>query len=261
MQISFSPTPSHQITTANVNFYVSPFIHPQRTLQEHDFIYILEGEWGFQLGKEKYLAQKDTLLILGAGIPHRGTTPCMPKTKTMYFHVAPDAQDGTGKGFLLQSEYMACGRGVKKLFSEIVQAHLAGNAKKADRLFQVLLCDLESFATQETDVADAIKHAIHANPERFLSNEDLAKVLNVSLKTAESKFRKKFGMGIHAYALQFKVQEALSFFDLFPEISIKEVSANLGFYDEYHFSKQFKRITGISPGKYKKQRKTEKEPQ
>ncbi|MBR2616866.1 MAG: helix-turn-helix domain-containing protein [Clostridia bacterium] len=255
MQISFSFTPSHKITTANVNFYATPFTHPARTLIEHDFIYILEGEWGFQLGAEKYLAKKDTLLILGAGIPHRGVSPCAPKTKTMYFHVSADALDGADFGFLLQSEYTACGRGIKKLFSEIVQAFLAGNAKKADRLFQVLLCDLESLDIQGTDVADAIKHAIHANPERFLSNEELASSLNVSLKTAENKFRKKFGTGIHAYTLQFKMQEALSYFDLFPEISIKEVSANLGFYDEYHFSKQFKRFVGISPGQYKKQMK------
>ncbi len=255
MQISFSHTPSHKITTANVNFYATPFTHPARTLSEHDFIYILEGEWEFQLGNERLRAQKDALLILGAGIPHRGISPCAPKTKTMYFHVSADALDGTGAGFLLQSEYTACGRGIKKLFSEIVQAHLSGNTKKADRLFQVLLCDLESVATEGTDVAEAIKHAIHVSPERFISNEELANSLNVSLKTAENKFRKKFGMGIHAYTLQFKMQEALSYFNLFPEISIKEVSANLGFYDEYHFSKQFKRIMGVSPGKYKKQRK------
>lgn len=255
MQLSFSFNPGHQITTANVNFYATPFTHPKRTLAEHDFIYILEGAWDFQLGNETYRAEKDTLLILGAGIPHGGISPCAPKTKTMYFHVTPDALDGSGAGFLLQSEYTACGRGVKKLFSEIVQSHLAGNTKKADRLFQVLLCDLEAAATDRYDVADAVKHAIHATPERFLSNEELAKSLNVSLKTAESKFRKKFGMGIHAYTLHFKVQEALSYFDLFPEISIKEVSANLGFYDEYHFSKQFKRVMGVSPGKYKTGRK------
>ncbi|MBQ1954958.1 MAG: AraC family transcriptional regulator, partial [Clostridia bacterium] len=42
-----------------------------------------------------------------------------------------------------------------------------------------------------------------------------------------------------------------SYFRNFPEMSIKEVAGNLGFYDEYHFSKQFKKITGLSPLKYR----------
>ena len=54
--------------------------------------------------------------------------------------------------------------------------------------------------------------------------------------------------------LEYKIKEAISYFDMFPEMSIKETAYNLGFYDEYHFSKQFKRIVGVSPHKYKKEK-------
>ena len=71
------------------------------------------------------------------------------------------------------------------------------------------------------------------------------------MKTAENKFKEKFGITIHKYILDFKIKEAVHYFDVFPDISVKEVAFNLGFYDEYHFSKQFKSIMGISPLGYK----------
>ncbi len=76
----------------------------------------------------------------------------------------------------------------------------------------------------------------------------------VSVKTAENKFKASFGTTIHQYILNFKIEEAISYFNKFEDMTIKEISYNLGFYDEYHFSKQFKKIMNVSPLKYKKQR-------
>ena len=35
-------------------------------------------------------------------------------------------------------------------------------------------------------------------------------------------------------------------------LTLKEVAVTFGFYDEYHFSKQFKKIMRVSPSKYKR---------
>ena len=105
---------------------------------------------------------------------------------------------------------------------------------------------------KEITVAQKIQSIIHEYPERFFGNEELAHMMNVSVKTAENKFKAAFGKTIHQYILDFKIREAMAYFDRFKDISVKEVAYNLGFCDEYHFSKQFQKHTGISPSKYKK---------
>ncbi len=254
MENKFSLNIIHSVTEANINFYASPFVHPKRTMSQHDFIYMLDGEWQLGQNGEVYNIKKDDLLILGANNMHYGISPCAPKTKTMYFHVKSEAKDLDIPDLSLPSLFTSPGKNVKKVFSEIVRAILSGNKRKANLYFELLLLELDETKRHigAVEVAAKIKNLIHDNPEVFFSNEELAQAANVSVKTAENKFKAAYGKTIHAYILDFKIKEAITTFEVFPEMSIKEIAYNLGFYDEYHFSKQFKKITGKSPSEYKR---------
>ncbi len=263
MKTSFNLTSRRTITEANINYYAQPFIHPARTMLEHDFIYLLDGEWKIKQNNEVYFLKKDTLLLLSAKNRHRGVTPCTAGTKTMYFHVAWAPGDFSGEDVkdpqLNQTGvaafwHTALNPNIKKVFYEIVNAKLLGQSKKAAILFELLLCELlESPCTAPLSrTAEHIKDLIHQNPERFFSNTELARQAGVSLKSAETKFKAQFGVTIHQYMLQFKMNQAILLFKNFPEVPMKEIAYNLGFYDEYHFSKQFKKQTGLSPSAYKK---------
>ena len=248
----------HTVTDANINFYTTPFIHPKRKMQEHDFIYLLQGEWALGQNGQTYNLCEDSLLILFAGNTHYGVTPCRAETKTMYFHVSCEEGDR-----FLQNDSLSCidthidasnNKNIKKLFAEVVNAKLSGEQRKANLYFELLLCELTSqkMCLKELKGAHKIQSILHENPVRFFGNQVLADMMNVSVKTAESKFKAAFGKTIHQYMLDFKIQEATSYFDRFDEISVKEVAYNLGFCDEYHFSKQFLKHTGRSPSNYKK---------
>jgi AraC-like DNA-binding protein len=242
----------HHVTEANINYYGAPFVHPRRMMKEHDFIYLIDGEWKIGQNDEEFTLTPDTVLILSANNVHYGVSPCAAGTKTMYFHVE-NIKKGEEK-VLLESFIDAKGNPlIKKLFSEIVHHKLEGNGRKADLYFELLLSELnENNVLNGVDVTVKIKNIIHLNPEKFFSNQYLASMAGVSVKTAEYKFKSEYGKTIHQYMLEFKIKEAISYFVTFPEISIKEIAYNLGFYDEYHFSKQFKKITGVSPAEYRK---------
>lgn len=250
MYTNFSYDAPYTICEANINFYLNPFVHPKRKMKEHDFIYILQGEWEFGQDDERFTATKDNILILTAEHTHFGILPCSPNTKTMYFHVdCRNLSEKTNNDTTLNSLIdVSENPNVKKYFSEVVNCKLQGRQKQADIFFKLLLCEL-SHPTEisRNSTALKIRKLIHNNPERFFTNSEIAKICNVSVKTAENHFKAAFKSTIHQYTLEFKINEAVNYFKNFPEITIKEVAYNLGFYDEYHFSKQFKKIMRVSP--------------
>ena len=263
MKNVFSTEKLHRVKEANINFYTTPFIHPKRKMRDHDFIYLLQGGWKLGQNEKIYTLKKDSLIILSADNTHYGAAACEEATKTMYFHVSQEEGDKSFSADNTEDKGIPTlidaseNKHIKKLFSEIVNAYLSGNKRKADLYFELLICELSenNIDSADTHTALKIKKIIHNNPEKFISNEELARMTNVSVKTAENKFKAAFGTTIHQYILSFKIKEAVSYFTLFPEMSVKEIASNLGFYDEYHFSKQFKKIMGVSPLKYKESNK------
>ncbi|MBE6729703.1 MAG: helix-turn-helix transcriptional regulator [Ruminococcaceae bacterium] len=250
----------HTVTEADINYYAVPFLHPKRIMNEHDFIYVLDGEWKIGQNNEVFSLKKDSLLILAAGNSHYGVDHCLPKTKTMYFHISGLEGEGVisdsqnNDGVIIDTMIDASlNSNIKRLFFEIVNSKLLGNNRKASLYFELLLCELSEYNLKpdETDLAVKLKKIIHRNPEKFYSNNELAQLVGVSAKTCENKFKAAFSITMHQYMLEFKIKEAISYFEMFPQMSIKETAYNLGFYDEYHFSKQFKKIMGVSPTKYR----------
>lgn len=262
MQNIFRTDVRHHILEANINFYKLPFVHPERILNEHDFIYMIEGEWKFGQNNEIFTLKENQILILAAGNRHLGLAPCSANTKTMYFHASCEKGDRPRRDAetLLQNDVLvdtlidvSDNKRIKKCFLDIVNNKRAGNEWKSSIYFDFLLCELSEKRLHISNdrIETKIMDMIHNNPEKFFSNAELAQSVNVSVKTAETKFKATFGKTIHQYILDFKINKAMYYFDEFKEMSVKEVAYNLGFYDEYHFSNQFSKHTGISPSKYK----------
>lgn len=92
-----------------------------------------------------------------------------------------------------------------------------------------------------------------------VNNTQIAGELNISPIRFSHLFKNEMGISPQRYCLQVKMAVADQFLHL--GWSIEDVAFACGFADRYHFSKEFKKYQGISPGKWQKlfsqQKKTE----
>lgn len=72
--------------------------------------------------------------------------------------------------------------------------------------------------------------------------------MGMSYDTFRKKFTRKVGMSPMAYQLQVRMDRARL---LLNSLSVKETAAQLGYSDQYLFSRQFKKAMGVSPGRYR----------
>lgn len=95
-------------------------------------------------------------------------------------------------------------------------------------------------------------HYIHCHCLATLRVKDIATYCNLSVNYLSQKFKQDTGINLKKYIdsqLLDKAQEKL----IFSTQSIKNISQEMCFTDEFHFSKFFKNHTGISPKEYRLQ--------
>ena len=67
-----------QISAANYIYYADGCPHPDRIMQEHDFVYMINGEWEILQNEVPFTAMNDDVFILHADQHHSGNKNCTP---------------------------------------------------------------------------------------------------------------------------------------------------------------------------------------
>jgi AraC-like DNA-binding protein len=95
-----------------------------------------------------------------------------------------------------------------------------------------------------------VRDYMHEHLERPVSAPELAKVAGLSRFQLTRQFQKMYGLPLHAYHLQVRLEQAKC--DLRKGQPIAAVAANLGFSDQSHLHRRFQRSFGVAPGEWRK---------
>src|SRR5206468_7519190 len=83
-----------------------------------------------------------------------------------------------------------------------------------------------------------------------LTLDDLSDEVGVHPVHLSRVFRRFIGEGIGEHVHRLRVRAACEQMRV-PEMTMAEISLNLGFSDQSHFTRAFRRVTGISPGRFR----------
>jgi AraC-like DNA-binding protein len=264
VKIIFNLSTDRKIIIAGQNVFLTPQPHPTRLLEEHVISYVIKGGWKLNIGGEIISAKADTIFIQPANITHTGIKNCPAGTQTMFIHFANTPQDGITKeesgdnptgGVCINALTDISGNPeIKRLFIKVINEYKNKDTVKALAYFNVLLCELSDSRSSEKskqELGSNIKNML-IDPTDSLTNKEIARRLNVGVRTVETIFKELYGATIHQYRLAQKIKQAKFYLEYYPQMKTADIALNLGFYDEFHFSRQFKRIVGVSPTEYKK---------
>ena len=96
-----------------------------------------------------------------------------------------------------------------------------------------------------------VQQYIHEHLEENISLEHLANISNFTPFYLVRQFQKIYGLPPHAYQIQQRLQQSKIL--LQQGYKVAQVAAQIGFYDQSHFHRHFKRANGIAPSQYARQ--------
>lgn len=257
----------HHVLDATQSYYHDGFIHPNRILSHHDWIYILNGHWTIYQEEEVFDLYPDDLLILQANCHHYGMESSTNQLRDIYVHLSAEEGDSAlmtlpdnlpNDTVVLDSLYHCqdnpC---VKEYFTEMSQEFISPKrpyvlSHLADSIILELQKMSEETIRHSRRFARDIYTLIQDNPSKTYSLDELCEALLTSKRTLLRIVKEETGLSVHQFLLNVKIQLARAKINMQPRLPLRSLAEELGFYDEFHLSKVFKSFTGVSPQSYRK---------
>ena len=145
-----------------------------------------------------------------------------------------------------------------KLIGEVSASQLEGDLRN-DTPIQTLVENLgQSLAEVMGDITPAMRQAreavqmIETSKEIFTATA-LSSHLNLNLRNLQRLFSSHVGVSPKWVIDRYRMLEALDVMNSDRDVNLAELALNLEYFDQSHFTRKFKAMTGVSPSAYLKQ--------
>lgn len=167
-----------------------------------------------------------------------------------------------GACIILDQAYLSNNPGTqKKLFSDLEQLFQAETEEDIITAFIHLTSDISNQVISRIPKSELENDYIHkafsfieANYDKGISVADIANHLNLNPKYLARLFKKETGQTMSQYISELRLKKAVALLNR-TDLSVQEISKQIGFNDSRSFIRLFKKAFDITPGEYKASRK------
>ncbi len=114
-----------------------------------------------------------------------------------------------------------------------------------------LKMEISAKSSQQVEAFNELRSIIRLNCQLSWSIEGMAKLVHLSPPRFYGLYKKIFGISPRQDLIQKRIQVAQKLLLEDKKTSITKISESIGYSNQYHFIRQFKQLTGITPGQYR----------
>ncbi len=226
------------------------WIHPQRTIESYELIFVLEGTVYIAEENQTYALQKNQLLLLEPHKVHRGYQTVTEPTAFYWFHFFTDLElpvKSVSEGDLYEIKHL-----LKRLLHLSNTPAYSGNA--ADALGYLIWEELNRLSNEITlsnrALSSEIAEYIRNHSKSGITVADVARHVGYNADYLGKYFKQVQGIGLKDYLIMQRIKAAKDYL-LTSNMSIKQIANELGYHDENLFIKFFTYHEKISPSAFR----------
>ncbi|MFW5689946.1 MAG: helix-turn-helix domain-containing protein [Spirochaetota bacterium] len=214
---------------------------------DRDLWVVLAGRGTLAWGADRYvLARGDVFVLDGSRRVRAGHRPDDPLTVV--------AVHFDGGGELPGHVRIAPIEFLAGVLERLLRCRLRGDAAAAERWLEVALSEVEEAEhappTTSDDLVATLADQIRERPGDDWRVSEIAGRAGISPQHLGRLFRERTGSSPKEYVLGARIEAARAYLRG-SSLPIKRIARELGFHDEFHFSRSFRSRVGTSPAAYR----------
>jgi len=230
--------------------------YPPHTHDVWTLFVVDRGAVRYDLGRHERFADRSAVSLLPPGVVHDGRPGRDGgyRKRAIYLEASVFGEDAAGPFVdapeivdpVLRSQVLA-------LFDALAEPDDALEAETrlafvADAIRASIGGRAAPAAPERADLADALRAYLDAHPFESVTMAAAAAALDSTTTALARAFERRFGIAPHAYVTGRRLEAARE--RILAGESLAAVAAAVGFYDQAHLTRRFKRFLGVTPGTF-----------
>lgn len=228
------------------------WIHPTRVIKSYELILVLEGTVYLREGEREYALERNQMILLEPGLEHGGIREVEEATAFYWFHFYTD-RPLPFKTYIGAEVYE-----VKQMMRRLLHmTNTPGFPRDAADAQGYLIYEelrqrcLEEHPANRVQINQIVEY-IKINGHRNLTVAEVASHFNYNLDYIGKLFKRNLGIGLKEYLAARRLKLAKDYL-LTTDLTVKQISTELGFANENLFIKFFQYHERISPTVFRNQ--------